>query len=63
MFDKTYGIKLFADKAFYALEPKSRKHPSIVPFLLKNDAAAYAAKHGGKVADYTEVLTAASVGR
>ena len=63
LFDKTYGIKLFADKAFYALDVKQPKHPSIVPFLLKNDAAAYAAKHGGKVADYTEVLTAASIGR
>ena len=63
LFDKTYGIKLFADKAFYALDVKQPKHPSIVPFLLKNDAAAYAAKNGGKVAEYTEVLAAASIGR
>ncbi|MDR3391139.1 MAG: ABC transporter substrate-binding protein [Sulfuriferula sp.] len=63
LFDKTYGIKLFADKAFYALDTRQPKHPSIVPFLLKKDAAAYAAAHGGKVADYTEVLAAANVGR
>lgn len=63
LFDKTYGIKLFADKAFFALNAKQPKHPSIVPFMLKKDAEAYAAKHGGKLADYTEVLAASYVGR
>lgn len=63
LFDKTFGIKLFADKAFYALDAKQAKSPIIVPFLLKKDAAAYVAKNGGKVANYTEVLAAASAGR
>jgi len=63
LFDTTYGIKLFADKAFFALNTKQPKHPSIVPFMLKKDAEAYAAKHGGKLADYTEVLAASYVGR
>ena len=63
LFDKSLGIKLFADKAFYALDTKTAKNPSIVPFLLKKDAALYAAKHGGRVANYTEVLAAASAGR
>lgn len=63
VFDKTFGIKLFADKAFYALDSKVAKSPSIVPFLLKKDAEAYAAKSGGRVASYTDVLEVAKVGR
>lgn len=63
LFDKTFGIKLFADKAFYALDSKVAKSPSIVPFLLKKDAEAYAAKNGGRVANYTEVLAVANVGK
>jgi NitT/TauT family transport system substrate-binding protein len=62
LFDKTLGIKLFADKAFYALDTKNPKKPSIVPFLLKKDAEAYAAKNGGRVASYTEVLAVANAG-
>lgn len=63
VFDKTFGIKLFADKAFYALDTKSTKIPSIVPFLLKKDAEAYATKSGGRVAAYDEVLEVAKAGR
>ncbi|MHB0974616.1 MAG: ABC transporter substrate-binding protein [Thiobacillus sp.] len=62
VFDKTFGIKLFADKAFYALNTKNPKKPEIVPFLLKKNAEAWAAKSGGRVASYTEVLAAAKVG-
>jgi len=62
VFDKTLGIKLFADKAFYALNTKDPKKMEIVPFLLKKDAEAWAAKTGGRVATYTEVLAVAKVG-
>ena len=62
LFDKTYGIKLFADKAFFALNTKNPKKPEIVPFMLKKDAQAWVAKHGGKLVDYTEALSAAKVG-
>jgi len=62
VFDKTLGIKLFADKAFYALNVKNPKKIGIVPFLLKKDAEAWAAKSGGRVASYTEVLAVAKAG-
>ena len=62
VFDKTTGIKLFADKAFYALNAKNPKKLEIVPFLLKKDAEAWAAKSGGRLASYTEVLAVAKVG-
>jgi NitT/TauT family transport system substrate-binding protein len=62
VFDKTLGIKLFADKAFYALNTKNPKKPEIVPFLLKKDAEAWAAKTGGRLATYTEALAVAKVG-
>ncbi len=62
VFDKSAGIKLFADKAFYALSTKNPKKTEIVPFLLKKDAEAWAAKSGGRLADYTEVLAVAKVG-
>jgi len=62
VFDGTLGIKLFADKAFYALNAKNPKKPVIVPFLLKKDAEAHAAKIGGKPASYDEALAAASAG-
>jgi NitT/TauT family transport system substrate-binding protein len=62
VFDKTTGIKLFADKAFYALNAKNPKKLEIVPFLLKKDAEAWAAKSGGRLASYGEVLAVAKVG-
>lgn len=62
VFDRPLGIKLFADQAFYALDAKNPKKPVIVPFMLKKDAEAYAAKHGGRPATYTEVLAAAVAG-
>jgi len=62
VFDKTTGIKLFADTAFYALNTKNPKKIEIVPFLLKKDAEAWAAKGGGRLATYTEVLAVARAG-
>ena len=45
--------------------PSSRtpKKPDVVPFLLKKDAEAYAAKNGGKLATYAEALSAINVGQ
>lgn len=63
VFDRTLGIQLFADKAFYAVNTANPKQPSIVPFLLKKDAEAHVAKNGGKLASYTEALAAANIGR
>ena len=60
VFDQALGIKVFADKAFYAISGKDPKKPEIVPFLLKKDAAAHAAKSGGRVAGYDEALKAVS---
>ena len=54
--DHSLGIKMFADKAFYALGGAD-----VVPFLLKKDAEAFAAKAGSKVVLYPEALLA--VGR
>ena len=58
--DQALGIKLFADKAFYALNAVDPKKPRIVPFLLKADAEAQAKAIGGKLADYPEALAAAA---
>ena len=60
--DHELGIKVFADAAFYAIgqDPKT---PVVVPFLLRKDAEAYAAKNGGKLATYTEALAAINVGQ
>lgn len=56
LFDRGLNIKLFADKAFYAVGGKDPKHLTIEPFLLKKDAEARAKKTGGKLATYDEVL-------
>jgi NitT/TauT family transport system substrate-binding protein len=58
--DHALGIKLFADKAFYALNAADPKKPQIVPFLLKADAEAQARSIGGRLADYPEALAAAA---
>ncbi|ROZ77106.1 ABC transporter substrate-binding protein [Ramlibacter sp. WS9] len=55
VFDKELGIKVFADKAFYAIE-SGPKGPVAAPFLLKKDAEAHAAKSGGKFVTYTDAL-------
>ncbi len=58
VFDRTLGIEVFADKAFYALSDRDPKRVQLVPFLLKKDAQAQAAKIGGKLATYDEALIA-----
>lgn len=60
LIDHALGIKVFADKAFYAINASDSKKPVIVPFLLKKDAESHAAKIGGKLASYSEALTIAS---
>jgi len=59
LYDRALGIKVFADKAFYALQPPKGGKPEIVPFLLKKDAEAHAAANGGRTATYAEALAAA----
>ena len=54
VFDTTRGIKLFADQAFFAVG-----NGEVVPFLLKKDAEAYAAKISGKVLGFDEAVKAA----
>jgi NitT/TauT family transport system substrate-binding protein len=61
--DHQLGIKVFADAAFYAVGGSDPKKPDVVPFLLKKDAEEYAAKNGGKLATYAEVLGAINVGQ
>jgi NitT/TauT family transport system substrate-binding protein len=63
VFDKSLGIKMFADKAFYAVNTADPKKPQIVPFLLKKDAEAHVAKSGGRLASYAEALAAATIGK
>lgn len=60
LIDKSLGIKVFADKAFYAVHVQDARKPVIVPFLLKKDAEAHAAAIGGRLASYQEALVAAS---
>jgi NitT/TauT family transport system substrate-binding protein len=54
--DHQLGIKVFADEAFYAVGGSDPKKPEIVPFLIKQDAQAYATKIGGKLATYAEAI-------
>ena len=56
LYDKALGIKVFADKAFYAVDASDAKNPQMVPFLLKGDAEAHAAKTQGRLATYVEAL-------
>lgn len=58
VYDKALGIKVFADRAFYAM---SGVKDEILPFLLKKDAEAHAAKSGKTVLSYTQAM--AAVGR
>jgi NitT/TauT family transport system substrate-binding protein len=61
LIDKSLGIKMFADKAYYAVNTSDAKKPLIVPFLLKKDAQDHAASIGGRLATYSEALAAAAV--
>jgi NitT/TauT family transport system substrate-binding protein len=58
VYDKALGIKVFAERAFYATNGAKDE---IVPFLLKKDAEAHAAKTGTNVLSYPQAL--AAVGR
>jgi NitT/TauT family transport system substrate-binding protein len=60
VFDQAFKIKLFADKAFYSLAGKGAS-ASITPFLLKKDAEAHAAAHGGRLGSYADALAVATV--
>ncbi|MCS0628764.1 ABC transporter substrate-binding protein [Telluria mixta] len=55
LYDHGLGIKVFADRAFYAVNGSGTKL-DVVPFLLKKDAETSAAKSGGTVATYEQVL-------
>jgi NitT/TauT family transport system substrate-binding protein len=56
LFDSARGIKLFASQAFYAVPEKPFAGAEIVPFLLKKDAEAHAARTGGKVVGFDEAV-------
>jgi len=56
LFDQNLNIKLFADKAFFAVNDQDPKALVIEPFLLKKDAEQMAAKVKGKVLGYEQVL-------
>ncbi len=60
VYDKSLGIKVFADKAFYAVNAADPKKPVIVPFLLKKDAEAHATSIGGKLVGYADALSLAA---
>jgi len=62
LYDKALGIKLFADKAFFALDNTDPKKPQFVPYLLKKDAEAHAARSKGRLITYTEALALAKAG-
>jgi NitT/TauT family transport system substrate-binding protein len=61
LYDQALGIKVFAEQAFYATEGAGK--PQIVPFLLKKDAEAHAAKSGGKVISLADALKGATGGK
>lgn len=61
VYDKALGIKVFADKAFYAANTSDAKKPVLVPFLLKKDAEQHAATIGGRLVSYEDALTLATV--
>lgn len=58
VYDQSIKVKVFADKAYYALRP-GKKGAEIVPFLLKKDAEAHAAKIGGKLGVYADAIAMA----
>lgn len=60
VYDKALGIKVFADKAFYAVNATDPKKPVVVPFLLKKDAEAHATSIGGRVVAYPDAMALAA---
>jgi NitT/TauT family transport system substrate-binding protein len=59
--DQALGIKVFADKAFYAVNSSNPKNLVITPFLLKKDAEKEASSKGGKLATFDEVIALPSL--
>lgn len=57
--DRNTGLKLFADKAWFARSAKG----ALAAFLLKADAAAWAGKNKGTVVDYAGAKAAAVAAR
>ena len=57
LFDHARGIKIFAREAFYAVNGKT----DVEPFLLKEDAEAYAKKNHGSVMSFDDALKAVAV--
>jgi NitT/TauT family transport system substrate-binding protein len=62
LMDRTLGVKVFADDAFYTLGGADGTKRDIEPFLLKRDAEASAKKSGAKVVSYTQALNAVGNG-
>jgi NitT/TauT family transport system substrate-binding protein len=58
--DQAKGIKLFADKAYYAVGKSTSGGQIIEPYLLKADAEKRASALGGKTMSYDEALTVAT---
>ena len=58
LYDRGLGVKVFADKAYYAFSDKEGKQAEAVPFLLSKDAQAHASKIGGRLLTYSEVIGA-----
>jgi NitT/TauT family transport system substrate-binding protein len=56
LYDQGLGIKVFADKAYYAFSDKEGKKAEVIPFLIRKDAEAHAAKTGGRLLTFNEVL-------
>lgn len=59
VFDAAHGLKLFAEKATYVLSGSGAPQ-AITPFLLKEDAEAFAAKGGGKIVGFEDAIRAAT---
>jgi NitT/TauT family transport system substrate-binding protein len=58
VFDHARGIKLFAREAFYVVTGKA----DVTPFMLKEDAEAFAAKSGGSVTSFEDARKAVATG-
>lgn len=58
VYDKAFGVKVFADKAFYSVSGAGTPNRELVPFLLKKDAEAYAIKARGTFSTYAQALAA-----
>ena len=62
LMDKTLGVKVFADAAFYTLGAANGKRPDIGSFMLKRDAEASAKSSGETVVNFAQALSALGKG-